>query len=276
MLASNTPQEAHDLAAIAHAATLRSRVPFLHFFDGFRTSHEIGEVELVSEETLRQMLPEELIVEHRLRSLNPRRPVVRGTAQNPDVFFQAREAANPYHAAVPDLVAEEMDRFAGLTGRGYSPFEYVGAPDAERILVIMGSGAGAVRERGEEGGGGGRDRSGRSSCVSTVRSTPPASRLPSSESVRSIAVLDRDERAGERSVSRCIWTSWRRSPSGDAEIEVSGGRYGLSSKEFTPAMVRGVLADDATTGSISRSASSTTSPTRASSTTATLARTRPT
>jgi pyruvate-ferredoxin/flavodoxin oxidoreductase len=243
MLASNTPQEAHDLAAIAHAVTLRSRVPFLHFFDGFRTSHEIGEVELVSEETLRQMLPEELIVEHRLRSLNPRRPVVRGTAQNPDVFFQAREAANPYHAAVPDLVVEEMDRFAGLTGRGYSPFEYVGAPDAERILVIMGSGAGAVREvvRREVAAG-------RSVGAVIVRLYRPfdtarfSAAVP--ESVRSIAVLDRAKEPGSIGEPLYLDVVAALAERGRREIEVSGGRFGLSSKEFTPAMVLGVLADE--------------------------------
>jgi len=243
MLASNSPQEAHDLALIAHSATLRSRVPFLHFFDGFRTSHEIGSVSLVPAEMVREMLHEELIIDHRLRSLNPRRPVIRGTAQNPDVFFQAREASNTFHDSVPRIVVEEMDRFAVLTGRRYAPFEYVGAPDADRVIVIMGSGAGAVREAvaaavaaGEKVG------------AVMVRLYRPFDASAFCEvvpgTVSSIAVLDRTKEPGAigeplyLDVVAALAERWP-----GARPEVSGGRYGLSSKEFTPAMVRAVLTE---------------------------------
>ncbi len=243
MLASNSPQEAQDLAVIAHAATLRARVPFLHFFDGFRTSHEIGEVTSVTEEMLRALIDDDLIAEHRLRSLNPRRPVVRGTAQNPDVFFQAREASNPFHDSVPSIVAEEMNRFAEVTGRRYRPFEYVGADDAERILVIMGSGAGAVKEAIDAATAAG-ERVG-AVVVRLYRPFDPAAfcaTLP--PTVRSIAVLDRTKEPGSigeplyLDVVAALAERWE-----GTRPEVSGGRYGLSSKEFTPAMVRGVLDD---------------------------------
>ena len=245
LLASNSPQEAHDLALIAHAATLRSRIPFLHFFDGFRTSHEIGGVETLTAEMMRSMLDEQLIADHRLRSLDPQRPVIRGTAQNPDVFFQAREAASPYHAAVPEVVAAEMDRFADLTGRRYRPFEYIGHPEAERILVIMGSGTGAVREAIEAA----VDRDERVGAV-VVRLYRPfdiemfGDVLP--HSATSVAVLDRTKEPGAvgeplyQDVVAALTELGR-----IGGIDVSGGRYGLSSKEFTPAMVQGVLAERA-------------------------------
>ncbi|MEE8331489.1 MAG: pyruvate:ferredoxin (flavodoxin) oxidoreductase, partial [Acidimicrobiia bacterium] len=146
MLASASVQEAQDLALVSHAATLRSRVPFLHFFDGFRTSHEVDKIEGVSDETISAMLDAEAITDHRLRALNPHHPVLRGTAQNPDVFFQAREAANPFYSAVPGIVTEEMERLAALTGRSYHLFDYHGAPDATKVIVMMGSGVGAVQE----------------------------------------------------------------------------------------------------------------------------------
>jgi hypothetical protein len=146
MLASGSVQEAQDLALVAHAATLRTRVPFAHFFDGFRTSHEIATIDLVDDEVVRSMIDDDLVIAHRLRGLDPNRPVLRGTAQNPDVFFQAREAANPFHDAVPGAVRSEMERFAQLTGRHYRLFDYYGAPDAERVVVLMGSGAGTVRD----------------------------------------------------------------------------------------------------------------------------------
>lgn len=243
MLASNSAQEAHDLAVVSHAATLRSRVPFLHFFDGFRTSHEITKVQLVDDAILKAMVDEDLIARHRLRALNPHHPVIRGTAQNPDVFFQAREAANSYHAAVADIVAEEMDRFADLTGRQYAPFEYVGAPDADRVVVIMGSGAGAVREAVDAA-----VAEGESVGAVIVRLYRPfdttrfVNALP--PSVRSIAVLDRTKEPGAvgeplyQDAVAALAEQW------EGELpQVSGGRYGLSSKEFTPAMVRAVLAD---------------------------------
>ncbi|MDX1449035.1 MAG: pyruvate:ferredoxin (flavodoxin) oxidoreductase, partial [Acidimicrobiia bacterium] len=239
MLAANSPQEAHDLALIAHAATLRARVPFLHFFDGFRTSHEIAAVDVLTPDVMRAMLDERLIADHRLRSLDPQRPVIRGTAQNPDVFFQAREAANPFHAAVPDVVADEMERFATLTGRRYQPFEYVGHPQAARVLVLMGSGAGAAREavaaavgRGERVG------------AVIVRLYRPfdigrfGDAVP--ETVTSIAVLDRTKEPGSLGEPLYQDVVTALAELGRA-IDVSGGRYGLSSKEFTPAMVQAVL-----------------------------------
>ena len=239
MLASTSVQEAQDLALVAHSSTLRSRVPFLHFFDGFRTSHEVGKIELVDHDLMRAIIDEDLIAEHRLRALSPMHPVVRGTAQNPDVFFQAREAANLYHEAVPSIVKAEMDRFGDLTGRRYELYEYVGDPNAERIVVLMGSGAGAAREciaemtsRGEAVG------------ALIVRLFRPfaveqfVEAIPAT--VRSVAVLDRTKEPGApgEPLYQDVVTALaekRRS------IPVIGGRYGLSSKEFTPPMVRRVL-----------------------------------
>ena len=150
MLASNSVQEVQDLALVAHAATLQARVPFLHFFDGFRTSHEVNKIEQVSAEDIRAMIDEELVRAHRERAMDPDRPVLRGTAQNPDVFFQAREAANPFYDAVPEIVQSVMDQLAGLVGRQYHLFDYVGSPQAERVIVMMGSGVGAAEEAVEE------------------------------------------------------------------------------------------------------------------------------
>ncbi len=146
MLCSCSVQEASDLALIAHAATLESRIPFLHFFDGFRTSHEVNKIFSLSDEDLRAMIDEDAIRQHRARSLTPDRPKLRGSAQNPDVFFQAREAVNPFYIATPTIVQNVMDRFAAQTGRAYHLCDYVGAPDAERVIVLMGSGAGAAEE----------------------------------------------------------------------------------------------------------------------------------
>jgi len=146
MLASGSVQEAMDLALVAHAATLESRVPFLHFFDGFRTSHEVAKVEPLPREILRSMIDEDLVRAHRARGLTPDRPTIRGTAENPDMYFQAREAANPFYLACPAIVQGAMNRLADETGRPYRLFDYVGAPDAERVIVLMGYGAGAVEE----------------------------------------------------------------------------------------------------------------------------------
>src|SRR6266511_4149479 len=146
VLASSSVQEAQDLALVAHAATLSSRIPFLHFFDGFRTSHEILKIEALDDEDLRALIDQQALRDHRARGLTPDRPVLRGSAQNPDVFFQAREAGNPFVAAVPDLVQEAMDRPAERVGRRHHLVDYVGAPDAEQVIVMMGSGAGAVEE----------------------------------------------------------------------------------------------------------------------------------
>src|SRR5690349_8819520 len=146
MLSSNSVQEVMDFALIAQAASLESRIPFLHFFDGFRTSHEVAKVEQLTPDDLRAMIEPELVAAHRARALSPDRPVIRGTAQNPDVYFQAREACNPYYLAAPTIVQNAMDKFARLVGRQYNLFDYVGAPDAERVIVIMGSGAEVVQE----------------------------------------------------------------------------------------------------------------------------------
>ena len=244
MLASSSVQEAQDLALIAHAATLRTRLPFLHFFDGFRTSHEVATITSVDDDTIRAMIDDDAAVAHRLRGLNPNRPALRGTAQNPDVFFQAREAANPYHLAAPALVQEEMDRFAGLTGRRYRLFDYVGASDAERVVVLMGSGVGAATEAVEAAAAAGEKVG-----ALIVRLYRPfdaealVSALPSS--TRHIAVLDRTKEpgsVGEPLYADVLAALAERWPGGPAAMpRVIGGRYGLSSKEFTPAMVLRVL-----------------------------------
>ena len=241
-LCSSDVQEAHDFAAIATAATLRARVPFVHFFDGFRTSHEVNVIEGLSDDELRALVDDDLVTEHRARSLSPDHPVIRGSAQNPDVFFQSREAANPFYAATAAIVDETFTRFAELTGRRYHPFDYTGAPDAERVIVLMGSGAGAVEEtvealraRGEKVG------------VLKVRLYRPfdtaalAAALP--ETTKALAVLDRSkdpaavgEPLYEDVVSALIEQD--RLPG-----RVLGGRYGLASKEFTPAMAAAVYAE---------------------------------
>ena len=247
MLAASSVQEAHDFALIAHAATLRARVPFLHFFDGFRTSHELAKIATLTSEDMAALIDTDALIEFRLRGMNPDTPDVRGTAQNPDVFFQAREACNPYHLAVPGIVQETMDSLAQRTGRSYSLVEYRGAPDAERVIVLMGSGVGAAREavdalvaNGERVG------------MLTVRLYRPfpaeqlVAALP--PSVRSIAVLDRTKEPG--AVGEPLYLDVRASideamdspePAFNAAPRVIGGRYGLSSKEFTPAMAKAAL-----------------------------------
>jgi len=246
MICSGSVQEAHDLAAIAHAATLKSRVPFLHFFDGFRTSHEVVKMEELTDDDLRSLVSLEDVAAHRQRALTPDRPVLRGTAQNPDAFFQAREAGNGFYDACPATVREAMERFAALTGRQYNLFDYVGHPQAARVIVLMGSGAEAAHEtveylvaRGEKVG------------LVKVRLFRPfsiadfASALP--PTVERIAVLDRTKEPG--SVGDPLYldvvTALREAKdSGRLPTHVLprvvGGRYGLSSKEFTPAMVKAV------------------------------------
>jgi pyruvate-ferredoxin/flavodoxin oxidoreductase len=241
MLASGSVQEAQDFAAIAHAATLASRIPFLHFFDGFRTSHELAKIEELTDEDLRALIDDELVSAHRERALTPDRPVVRGTAQNPDAFFQAREAGNLHYVAGPGIVQAVMDRFAALTGRRYNLFDYTGHPEAERVIVLMGSGAEAVEEtvgaliaRGERVG------------VLRVRLFRPFSipdfvaALPAS--VRTLAVLDRTKEPG--AVGDPLYlelvTALREAP-GAPDPRVIAGRYGLSSKEFNPAMIKAVF-----------------------------------
>jgi len=251
LLSSNSPQEAMDLAVIAQDSTLRSRVPFLHFFDGFRTSHEEARVELVTTEELRAIIDDRFIDEHRSRALSPDHPFIRGTAQNPDVFFQAREACNPYYLDCPGIVREAMERFAQVTGRTYHLFDYVGAPDAERVIVMMGSGAQAAEETVNQLTAGGEKvgllmvRLFRPFAVSDFISALPAT-------LRKIAVLDRTKEPGSigEPLYLDVLSAIAEASEGAAEgapapfparPRIIGGRYGLSSKEFTPAMVKAVF-----------------------------------
>jgi len=248
-LASRSVQEAHDMALISTAASLESRIPFIHFFDGFRTSHEVNKIKLVSIDDMKAMIKDEWVLAHRQRGLSPDRPSLRGTAQNPDVYFQAREAINPFYEKCPAIVQGAMDKFAQLTGRSYHLFDYVGAPDADRVIVVMGSGAETaeetalyLNERGEKLG------------VVTVHLFRPFSvehfvkALPST--VKVISVLDRTKEAGALGEPLYLdvvtainegmnagWAPFKAAP------KVVGGRYGLSSKEFTPAMVKGLFED---------------------------------
>jgi pyruvate-ferredoxin/flavodoxin oxidoreductase len=244
MLASASVQEAHDLALVAHAATLASRVPFLHFFDGFRTSHEVAKIQALDDDDLRALVDQADVAAHRDRGLSPDRPQLRGSAQNPDVFFQAREAANPFYAAVPQIVQAKLDALAARTGRRYGLVDYAGAPDAERVLVLMGSAAGAAAEATEALGAAGEKVG-----LVTVRLYRPfpaaalASALP--ETVRRVAVLDRTKEpgaAGEPLYQDVVCALAERAAAGGPAMPlVTGGRYGLASKEFTPAMARAVL-----------------------------------
>jgi pyruvate-ferredoxin/flavodoxin oxidoreductase len=247
MLSSNSVQEVMDMALISQAATLKARIPFLHFFDGFRTSHEIQKVEEIPYETMKEMIDDKLVQAHRSRALNPEKPTIKGTSQNPDMFFAARETVNKYYIAVPEIVQAAMDTFKKLTGREYNLFDYVGAPDAERVAIIMGSGAEAAEEavnflsqKGEKVG------------VLKVRLFRPFSpehfvkALPST--VKAIAVLDRTKEAG--AVGEPMYEDVRTGVAEAVEAgvvsfktypKIVGGRYGLGSNEFTPAMVKAVL-----------------------------------
>ena len=246
MLASNSVQEAADLATVAHLATLEARIPFMHFFDGFRTSHEINKVSPISDETIRALLDEKAIRAHRERALSPDRPVLRGSAQNPDVFFQAREACNPYYLACPVIVQDVMDRFARQTGRSYHLFDYYGAPDADRVIILMGSASGATEEAIDA-----LNAKGEKLGLLKVRLYRPfaaeafLTALP--ETVRKIAVLDRTKEpgaSGEPLYQDIVTTISEALSSGRIPLSqfpvIIGGRYGLSSKEFTPAMAKGV------------------------------------
>lgn len=247
MLASNSPQEAQDMACIAHCATLATRVPFLHFFDGFRTSHEISKIALLSNETLKEMLDEEWIHSFRHRGASPERPTVRGTAQNPDVFFQAREAANRIYECLPHTVQHLMDRFGDLTGRYYDLVQYSGHPEADRVVIVMGSGAETVEETSEE-----LNRRGERTGVVKVRLFRPFSipdlihAIPST--VRSIAVLDRTKEPGATGepLYQDVVTAFseaRAAGHGHFEVDpiIIGGRYGLGSKEFDPSMAKAIF-----------------------------------
>ncbi len=240
MLASANPQEAQDLAAVSHAATLSSRVPFLHFFDGFRTSHEMAKISLLQGGELLALLEDDDILAHRERGLHSGAPALRGTAQNPDVFFQAREAANPYYAAVPYAVREAMQRLAEQTGRRYDLVDYHGHPEAERVVVLMGSGAGAVAETVDE-----LVRGGERVGMVTVRLYRPfpseALRAALPATVQSIAVLDRTKEPGAPGEPLYLDVVAALAEAGGRMPTVVGGRYGLSSKEFTPSMAKSVL-----------------------------------
>lgn len=247
MLCSNSVQEAMDFALIAQSASLESRIPFVHFFDGFRTSHEISKVEMLPVEVMRDMIDEEKIIQFRDRALTPDRPQLRGTAQNPDVYFQARESVNPFYQVCPSIVIKVMERFAKITGRSYLPYEYCGAKDADRVVILMGSGAETaeavsayLNQRGEKTG------------VLKVRLFRPfdlkffLQAIP--ETVQKIAVLDRTKEPGASGeplyldVAQAFYEGiqeglWK----GRSQPVITGGRYGLSSKEFTPAMAKSVF-----------------------------------
>ena len=240
MLASNSVQEVMDCALISQAATLEARVPFLHFFDGFRTSHEVAKVEQLTPADLRAMIEEDLVRAHRARALSPDHPVIRGTAQNPDVFFQAREACNPFYQACPGIVQKAMDKFAGIVGRQYHLFDYFGAPDAERVMVIMGSGAEVAEEAIAR-----LNAAGENVGLVKVRLYRPFSiehfiaALPAS--VKTIAVLDRTKEPGSTGEPLYLDVINALNEAMVTGKRVIGGRYGLSSKEFTPAMVKGIF-----------------------------------
>jgi len=245
LLASNSVQEASDFACIAQAATLESRVPFLHFFDGFRTSHEVNMIESLSDDDLRAIVDDKFVRQHRERAMSPDRPILRGTAQNPDVFFQAREACNPFYRACPTIVQDVMDRFAKRTGRDYRLFDYYGPADAERLVILMGSGVGAAEEAVDV-----LQKSGEKVGLLKVRLFRPFAAdiflqaIPAS--VKAIAVLDRTKEPGAlgEPLYQDVLTAYmeRYSAKPAAGIpRIIGGRYGLSSKEFTPAMVKAVF-----------------------------------
>ncbi len=247
MLSSNSVQEVMDMALIAHTATLEARVPFLHFFDGFRTSHEIQKIEEVSYDVMRQMVNDDLVREHRARGLTPEKPMIRGTAQNPDVYFQSREAVNKYYLATPAIVQKVMDKYASLSGRSYHLFDYYGDPNAESVIILMGSGADTVEETVDYLNGKGKKygllkvRLYRPFSAEAFVNTLPAS-------VKNITVLDRSKEPGSigeplyedvrtaigemQSTKKCPFTHYP---------VILGGRYGMGSKEFTPAMVKAVF-----------------------------------
>ena len=245
LLAASSVQAAQDLALISHVATLEARVPFIHFFDGFRTSHEVSKIEVVSADTIRAMMDDKLVYQHRHRALNPDNPFIRGTAQNPDVYFQGRESVNRFYAATPDIVQRAMDRFADLTFRQYKLFDYHGDPNAERVIVIMGSGADTVTQTIDnlhpKGVGAVNVRLFRPFSAQHLLDALP-------DSVRSIAVLDRTKEIGASgeplyqdvvtALSEAVSMGSRKTMP-----RIIGGRYGLSSKEFTPAMVMAVYGE---------------------------------
>ena len=246
MLASNSVQEAHDFALIAQAATLKSRIPFLHFFDGFRTSHEVNKIEVIDEGTMKSMIDDDLVAAHRKRALTPDNPFIRGTSQNPDVYFQGRESVNRFYDKTPDLVQETMDEFAIHTGRNYHLFDYAGAEDAERVIILMGSGAEALEECVEY-----LNIEGEKVGVVKVRLYRPFSikhfidALP--KTTKSIAVLDRTKEPGSLGeplyldIVSALHEAKEEGTLGFEIPHIIGGRYGLSSKEFTPGMIKAIF-----------------------------------
>jgi len=246
LLAAGSVQEAHDFALISQAASLRSRIPFLHFFDGFRTSHEESKIELISVETMKAMIDEDLVAAHRSRALTPDNPHIRGTTQNPDVYFQGRETVNRYYDELPQIVEEEMEKFASLTGRSYRLFDYEGAQDAERVIILMGSGAEAAHETVEHYAAQG-EKIGiiKVRLYRTFSSKHLLQALPTS--VKSIAVLDRTKEVGATGEPLYLDVVTALKELNDDELlpfgmpRIIGGRYGLSSKEFTPGMIKAVF-----------------------------------
>ena len=240
LLASGSVQETMDLGLVAHLATLKGRVPFVHFFDGFRTSHEIQKIDVIDYEDMAKLVDWDAIAEFRSRSLNPERPELRGTAQNPDIYFQGREAANPYYLALPEIVVEAMQQVGELTGRYYKPFDYFGDPEAEYVVVAMGSANDTLEETVNY-----LNRQGAKLGLVKVRLYRPFSVkhfvdvLP--ESVKKIAVLDRTKEPGSLGEPLYLDVRSALAEAGRGEIEVVGGRYGLSSKEFTPSMAKAVF-----------------------------------
>ena len=249
LLGSGSVQEAHDFALIAQAASLEARVPFLHFFEGFRVSHEVSKIEMISDDVIRELINDEFIHAHRARALSPDHPVIRGTAQNPDVFFQARETVNPYYEAAPAIVQKYMDQFAKLTGRQYQIYQYAGAPDAERVVIVIGAGGETVEETAKA-----LNANGEKVGVLKVRLFRPfavkdfVQAIPASAKI--LSVLDRTKEPGapgEPLYQDVVTAVNEAMVEGSAPFEsaprIVGGRYGLSSKEFTPAMVKGIYDD---------------------------------
>ncbi len=239
MLASASVQEAMDFALISQAATFESRVPFMHFYDGFRTSHEVCKIENINDDIIREMINDDLIREHRARALNPNKPTMTGTSQNPDVYFQGRETVNAYYNATPAIVQSVMDKFAKLTGRQYAPFEYYGAEDADRVIMVMGSGIGPIQETIDY-----LNANGEKIGMVKVRLYRPFSAellvdaIPAS--VKSIAVLDRTKEPGCLGEPLYLDVVTALVEKGRTDVKTIGGRFGLSSKEFTPAMVKAI------------------------------------
>ncbi|MDG1754866.1 MAG: hypothetical protein P8H65_07795 [Rhodothermales bacterium] len=242
MLFSNSVKEAMDLALISHAATLGSRIPFMHIFDGFRTSHELKKIELVDDATIRKMIQIKWVMEHRARGLTPDNPFIRGTAQNPDVYFPARESSNSFYNETPGLVQDQMDKFGELTGRQYRLFDYVGHPEAESVVILMGSGAETVEEtvnwmvaRGEKVGAI-KVRLFRPFSVDHLMSAVPTT-------VKAIGVLDRTKEPGSvgEPLYQDVVTGFAENALTRPMPKIIGGRYGLSSKEFTPPMLRAIF-----------------------------------